>query len=167
MIPSRDESRLKPRLGPAAEAASRGQFTDRAEREFTRDSLAGGEFQQSGHGDEPPIHDVGREPELFERDHAEDRLGPRLPEYNDRRLHALPKPDADPRHRVLDLPAVSQDERPVLLGHDADTFEHVARDTRIRGTSVHERLDWLEPLPGAVTHLYGDPKVTHPRICSI
>src|SRR6266550_106858 len=136
-------------------------------REFTRASSAGGEFQQSRHGDEPPIHDVGREPKLFERDHAEDRLGARLAEYGDRRLHALPEPDADPRHRVLDLPAVSQDERPVLLRHDAETFEHVAGDPRIRGTSVHECFDRLEPLAGAVTHLYGDPKVTHPRICSI
>ncbi len=33
-----DESRLKPRLGPTAEAASRGQVTDRPSREFTRDS---------------------------------------------------------------------------------------------------------------------------------
>ena len=33
-----DESRLKPRLGPAAEAASRGSSLTGPSREFTRDS---------------------------------------------------------------------------------------------------------------------------------
>src|SRR5438046_1625469 len=83
------------------------------------------------------------------------------------RCPPTPEPAADPRHRVLDLPAVSQDKRPVLFGHDAETFEHVARDPRVRGAGIHESLHRLETLAGPVTHLYGDPKVTHPRICSI
>ena len=37
---------------------------------------------------------------------TEDRLGPRLPEYDDRRPRALADPDRRPRHRISDLAPV-------------------------------------------------------------
>src|SRR5256886_5524177 len=85
-------------------------------------SLSSG-LQPPGNGNEPPIHRIGSEAELFERDHAKDRLGARFAEYDDRRLDAVAHADVDPRHRIEDLTPVGQNERPLVLRHDTKAFQ--------------------------------------------
>jgi len=40
-------------------------------------------LEAAWHGDQPPMHGIGREQELFERYHAKDRLGARVGEYDE------------------------------------------------------------------------------------
>jgi len=111
--------------------------------------------------DQSMIHGIHGETEFFERYHSKNRLGALLAEHDDRRLRPRAQSDGDPRHWVADLAAISQDERPFLLGHDAESFQYIARDPAVRRTGIDERFDRLKPPASSVADLDGDSDVTH------
>src|SRR6266480_4058974 len=118
-----------------------------------------GGLEETRDGDELPIHRIRSEAELFERDHAKDRLGAGFAEYDDRRLDAAAHPDVDPRHRVEDLTSVRQHERPLVLRHDAQAFQDVPGNPGVGRAGVHCVLDtglcvWLESTLGEESSVF-------------
>lgn len=92
-----------------------------------------GDFEETGDRDQPAAHRIHGKQELLERDHAEDWLGARLAEHDDRWLLPPSNPDLRPRHGVAYLASVSQHERP-FLPRTTPSPSRTSRGTHVYGT---------------------------------